>query len=201
LGGIPEESSCPSRMTPRSRINRVEPRGARSVNAGSMYRCHRSAGSITCISESITLKPFFAMMLPPYTRWSYALACESPHTNVRGAIFLAMARPIQARPRTPHLEYNRGGSFLLSPRRVPRHVGITVPITEFGAALVGLRDFVQAAAELGHAHVRLLDHVLSAAPEFHLEVPVFPSTHQSYIHNPLILMDYFATAHHQSWLS
>jgi hypothetical protein len=44
------------------------------------------------------------------------------------------------------------------------HVGITVPITEFGAALVGLRDFVQAAEELGYVHVRLLDHILSAAP-------------------------------------
>jgi hypothetical protein len=42
-------------------------------------------------------------------------------------------------------------------------VGITVPITEFGADLVGLRDFVQA-AELGYVHVRLLDHILSTAP-------------------------------------
>ena len=28
-------------------------------------------------------------------------------------------------------------------------VGITLPLTEFGADLVGLRDFVQAAEELG----------------------------------------------------
>ena len=44
------------------------------------------------------------------------------------------------------------------------HIGVTVPLTEFGADLVGLRDFVQAVEELGYAHVRLLDHVLGADP-------------------------------------
>src|SRR3989442_1944308 len=72
------------------------------------------------------------------------------------------------------------------------NIGITVPITEFGADLVGLRDFVQAAEELGYAHVRLLDHVLGADPQFHPEVPVFPYTHQSSIHEPLTLMGYLA---------
>src|SRR5215471_3402255 len=71
-------------------------------------------------------------------------------------------------------------------------VGVTVPITEFGADLAGLRDFVQAAEELGYAHVRLLDHVLGADPQFHPEVAVFPYTHQSYIHEPLTLMGYLA---------
>ena len=32
------------------------------------------------------------------------------------------------------------------------HIGVTVPLTEFGADLVGLRDFVQAAEDLGYAH-------------------------------------------------
>jgi probable F420-dependent oxidoreductase len=71
-------------------------------------------------------------------------------------------------------------------------VGITVPITEFGADLAGLRDFVQAAEELGYAHIRLLDHVLGADPQFHPEVPAFPYTHQSYLHEPLTLMGYLA---------
>ena len=39
-------------------------------------------------------------------------------------------------------------------------VGVTVPITEFGADLIGLRDFVQAAEDLRYAHIRLLDHVV-----------------------------------------
>jgi probable F420-dependent oxidoreductase len=72
------------------------------------------------------------------------------------------------------------------------YIGTTVPITEFGADLVGLRDFVQAAEDLGYAHIRLLDHVLGADPQFHPEVPEFPYTHQSYIHEPLTLIAYLA---------
>jgi hypothetical protein len=44
------------------------------------------------------------------------------------------------------------------------HVGVTIPIAEFGANLAGLRDFVQAAEDLGYDHIRLLDHVLGADP-------------------------------------
>lgn len=72
------------------------------------------------------------------------------------------------------------------------HVGVTVPITEFGADLSGLRDFVQAAEDLRYAHIRLLDHVLGADPQFHPEVPAFPYTHKSYLHEPLTLMAYLA---------
>ena len=59
------------------------------------------------------------------------------------------------------------------------HIGVTVPLTEFGADLVGLRDFVQAVEDLGYAHVRLLDHVLGADPQFHPEMPELPYTHKS----------------------
>jgi probable F420-dependent oxidoreductase len=72
------------------------------------------------------------------------------------------------------------------------HVGVNVPIIEFKADLSGLRDFVQAAEEMGYAHLRLLDHVLGADPQFHPEVPEFPYTHQSYLHEPLTLMSYLA---------
>jgi probable F420-dependent oxidoreductase len=72
------------------------------------------------------------------------------------------------------------------------YIGVTVPITEFGPDLTGLRDFVQAAEGLGYSHLRLLDHVLGADPQFHPEVPEFPYTHRSYIHEPLTLMAYLA---------
>ena len=72
------------------------------------------------------------------------------------------------------------------------HVGVTVPIIEFKGDLAGLRGFVQAAEELGYAHLRVLDHVLGADPQFHPEVPEFPYTHQSYLHEPLTLMSYLA---------
>ena len=71
-------------------------------------------------------------------------------------------------------------------------VGVTVPLTEFGADLTGLRDFVQAAEDLRYAHLRLLDHVLGADPQFHPEVPAFPYTHKSYLHEPLTLMGHLA---------
>jgi probable F420-dependent oxidoreductase len=72
------------------------------------------------------------------------------------------------------------------------HIGVNVPITELKADVAGLRDFVQAAEELGYAHLRILDHVLGANPQFHPEVPEFPYTHQSYLHEPLTLMSYLA---------
>ena len=71
-------------------------------------------------------------------------------------------------------------------------IGVTVPITDIGADLGALRDYVQAAEDLGYAHVRILDHVLGADPQFHPEVPQFPYTHQSYMHEPLTLMGYLA---------
>ncbi len=71
-------------------------------------------------------------------------------------------------------------------------IGVTVPITEIGADFGGLQDYIQAAEDLGYAHVRILDHVLGADPQFHPEVPEFLYTHQTYIHEPLVLMGYLA---------
>lgn len=71
-------------------------------------------------------------------------------------------------------------------------IGVAFPTTEIGADLSAVRDFVQAAEDLGYAYLRILDHVLGADPQFHPEVPVFPYTHQSYIHEPLTLMAYLA---------
>jgi hypothetical protein len=46
------------------------------------------------------------------------------------------------------------------------HVGVNVPIIDFRADLVGLRDFLRAAEEPGYGHVRMLDHVLGADLQF-----------------------------------
>src|SRR5262245_66642806 len=81
----------------------------------------------------------------------------------------------------------RGGN-----KEICMHIGVTVPLTEFGADLVGLRDFVQAVEDLGYAHVRLLDHVLGADPQFHPEMLELPYTHKSYLHEPLTFMSYLA---------
>ena len=51
------------------------------------------------------------------------------------------------------------------------HVGVNVPIIDFRADLVGLRDFRRAAEELGYGHVRMLDHMLGADPTVPLPFP------------------------------
>ena len=76
-------------------------------------------------------------------------------------------------------------------------IGVNIPITEFGADLSGLRDFVQAAEDLAYTHIRLLDHVLGADPQFHPEVPEFPYTYQSYLHEPFTFMSYLAAITHR----
>ncbi len=52
------------------------------------------------------------------------------------------------------------------------HVGVNVPIIDFRADLVGLRDFLRAAEELGYGHVRRLDHMLGADPTVPLSVSI-----------------------------
>ena len=71
-------------------------------------------------------------------------------------------------------------------------LGVTVPIVEFGDDLGAVREFVQAAEQLGYTHIRILDHVLGADPQYHPKVPRFPYTYQSYIHEPFTLMAFLS---------
>jgi probable F420-dependent oxidoreductase len=71
-------------------------------------------------------------------------------------------------------------------------LGITLPMVELGADLTAVRDYVQVAEGLGYTHVRILDHVLGADPRHHPEVPRFPYTYHSHLHEPLTLMGYLA---------
>ena len=71
-------------------------------------------------------------------------------------------------------------------------IGVSVPIVEIGDDFGALRDYIQAAEDLGYSHVRILDHVLGAVPAKHPQVPQFPYTHESYIHEPFTLMAYLA---------
>ena len=71
------------------------------------------------------------------------------------------------------------------------HIGVTVPLTEFGADLVGLRDFVQAVEELGMPMSASLTTswalILSSIPRC-----LSSYTHKSYLHEPLTFMSYLA---------
>ncbi len=71
-------------------------------------------------------------------------------------------------------------------------IGVSFPTVEIGGDVAVVRDFVHTAEELGYAHVRILDHVLGADPQFHPHVPVFYYTHASVTHEPFTLMAYLA---------
>ncbi len=71
-------------------------------------------------------------------------------------------------------------------------IGVQFPTTEIGTDIAGIRDFAQAAEDLGYDHIRILDHVLGADPQHHPEVPHFAYTHESVIHEPFTLMSYLA---------
>src|SRR6266511_4507663 len=71
-------------------------------------------------------------------------------------------------------------------------IGVSFPTVEIGADLAVVRDFVHTAEGLGYTHLRVLDHVLGADPQFHPEVPVFYYTHASVTHEPFTLMAYLA---------
>lgn len=71
-------------------------------------------------------------------------------------------------------------------------IGVQFPTTEIGTDIAGIRDFAQAAEELGYDHIRILDHVLGADPQQQPEVPHFAYTHESVIHEPFTLMSFLA---------
>ena len=71
-------------------------------------------------------------------------------------------------------------------------VGVVFPQTETGADPSAVRDYVQAAEELGYSHVFIADHVLGADPEFHPQIPRTIYTHRDVVHEPLTLMAYIA---------
>ena len=57
-------------------------------------------------------------------------------------------------------------------------IGVSFPTLEIGADSTAIRDFVQTAEGLGYTHLRILDHVLGADPQYHPEVPVVRSDEQ-----------------------
>jgi len=71
-------------------------------------------------------------------------------------------------------------------------IGTSLPATEFGGDIGAVRDFAQAAEDLGYAALGTGDHVLGADPQFHPEVSMFYFTHKSSFHEPFTLMSYLA---------
>ena len=70
-------------------------------------------------------------------------------------------------------------------------VGVVFPQTEIGADPIAVRDYVQAAEELGYAHVIVYDHVLGADPQGH---PGWTGGYTSadMFHEPFVVFGYMA---------
>jgi alkanesulfonate monooxygenase SsuD/methylene tetrahydromethanopterin reductase-like flavin-dependent oxidoreductase (luciferase family) len=70
-------------------------------------------------------------------------------------------------------------------------LGVIFPQTEIGADPQAIRDFVQAAEDLGYDHLIVFDHVLGA------DTTHYPGwqgayTHQDMFHEPFVLYGYLA---------
>jgi probable F420-dependent oxidoreductase len=69
-------------------------------------------------------------------------------------------------------------------------VGVTFPQTEMGTDPAVIRDYAQAAEDLGYAHVLAYDHVLGADPSNREGWRGY--THETMFHEPLTLFGYLA---------
>jgi len=69
-------------------------------------------------------------------------------------------------------------------------VGVTFPQSEIGADPKAIRDYAQAAEDLGYEHLLAYDHVLGADPSNREGWRGY--THRTMFHEPLTLFSYLA---------
>lgn len=70
-------------------------------------------------------------------------------------------------------------------------LGVVFPQTEIGNDPAAIRDYAQAAEQIGYSHLLVFDHVLGADPERHSPWRG-PYTHQSAFHEPFVLFGFLA---------
>ena len=71
-------------------------------------------------------------------------------------------------------------------------IGVVFPQTEIGASPAAIRDYVQAAEDLGYAHALVFDHVLGADARRHAGWNG-PYSHMDMFHEPFVLFGYLAS--------
>jgi probable F420-dependent oxidoreductase len=71
-------------------------------------------------------------------------------------------------------------------------IGVVFPQTEIGAGPAAIRDYVQAAEDLGYAHCLVFDHVLGADARRHAGWNG-PYSHRDMFHEPFVLFGYLAS--------
>ena len=70
-------------------------------------------------------------------------------------------------------------------------LGVIFPQTEIGTDPVAIRDYAQAAEDLGYSHLLVYDHVIGASAE-HRPDCRGPSDHRTQFHEPFVLFGYLA---------
>ena len=72
-------------------------------------------------------------------------------------------------------------------------LGVIFPQTEIGNDPIAVRDYAQAAEQLGYHHLLVFDHVLGASPERFERLGFRPPyTHETPFHEPFVLFGYLA---------
>ena len=71
-------------------------------------------------------------------------------------------------------------------------IGVIFPQTEIEADPGAIRDFAQAAEDLGYDHIFIADHVLGADPSFHQHPSYGTYNHKSVVHESFILMGFLS---------
>ena len=71
-------------------------------------------------------------------------------------------------------------------------VGVIFPQTEIEPDPLAIKDFAQAAEEMGYAYIFIADHVLGADPAHHDFPALRTYNHRSVVHETLTLMGYLA---------
>ncbi|MSQ06784.1 MAG: LLM class F420-dependent oxidoreductase [Dehalococcoidia bacterium] len=71
-------------------------------------------------------------------------------------------------------------------------IGVIFPQTEIGPDPGAVREFAQAAEDLGYTHLFIADHVLGGDPQHHPHLANSYYTHHSVMHEPFTLMGYLA---------
>lgn len=77
-------------------------------------------------------------------------------------------------------------------------LGVVLPQAEIGSDPIAIRDYVQAAEELGYAHLLVYEHVLSADPKHHQGMPPRYWEEDIY-HEPFVLFGYLAAVTPPTW--
>ena len=72
-------------------------------------------------------------------------------------------------------------------------LGVVFPQTEIGNDPIAIRDYAQAAEQLGYNHILAYDHVLGAHPDRFEQLGFRPPyTHQTPFHEPMVLFGFLA---------